>query len=148
MNIKFKIFLLFVVITFSSLANATRPFISMEQIIEQTPVIFEANVLEFKNVKAPNREMYFTYDEEALEISLQISKSWKGAQKGNLKAYTWALGKAPCTGIEIKKNSNYLIYAELDKSKKNLMFDFCRGFRPTKAKYVEGDLAILKRLFQ
>ncbi len=142
-----KIFTLLAFLTVSSVANASRPFVSLEQIIKLTPVIFEADVLEFKNVPAPNREMYFTNDDQALEISVKISKSWKGEQKGQLMAYTWALGKAPCTGVEIKKNTNYLIYGEWDKSKKSLMFDFCRGFRPTKETYVEEDLAILKKLY-
>lgn len=129
------------------IANASRPYVSLEQIIQQTPIIFEAKVLEFKSVIAPNKEMYFTYDDTAMEVSLHVSKSWKGNQKGKVMAYTWAHGKAPCTGIEIAKSENYLIYAEWDKSKEHLMFDFCRGFRPTKAKYVEEDIAILKRLY-
>jgi len=130
-----------------ALANATRPFISPEQLIQLTPVIFEGEVIAFKIVKAPTRETYFTYDEDALEVTLKISKSWKENLTGQVKAFTWAIGKAPCTGVEIKKNETYLVYAEWDKPKKNLLFDFCRGFRPLKASYLEDELKILKRLY-
>lgn len=141
-------FLVSVFIIFASpFASATRPSVSLEEVIQQTPLIFEGVVVDFANVTAPNRETYFANDNKALEVTLKISKSWKGSLKGQLKVFTWALGKAPCSGIELKRNEAYLVYADWDMSKKIVTFDFCRGLRPLRAVYTQEDLAILKRLF-
>ncbi len=131
----------------SGTASATRPIVSHQQIIQWSSVILEGTILNFENVPAPNRQTYFTHDPIALAVTLKVTKSWKGNLSGQVKAYTWALGKAPCTGIEIKKGEPYLLYADWDEAKRVLTFDFCRNFRPMKAPYTAEDLRLLKQLF-
>ncbi len=141
-----KIFML-MLLCGPTLVLSSRRYVSLEESIAQSSLIFEGTVVDFKNVPAPHRESYFTHDAEALELKVRISKTWKGTLQGDVKVYTWALGKAPCSGIELKKAEAYLIYAEPNPAKKVLTFDFCNGLRPLKAPYVQSDLRILNQLY-
>ncbi len=128
-------------------ASGTRPIVNQQQIIQWTPVIVEGILLNYENVPAPNRQTYFTHDPVALAVTLKVTKSWKGNLAGQLKVYTWALGKAPCTGIEIRKGQPYLLFADWNEAKTVLTFDFCRNFRPLKAPYAAEDLRLLNQIF-
>lgn len=128
MRIRSSVLLIFSVLA-SLPALATRPAISFEQIVDGTPIIFDGQVLEFKEVPAPVKEFYFTDEKQALSARFRVLKQWKGLKQKEVTAFTWPLGKAPCSGVEIKKDAKYLVFAHWDTKKKHILFDFCSGLQ-------------------
>jgi hypothetical protein len=107
---------------------AARIKISMEELFKSMPIIFEGKVTEIKETEAPNHDLYLTNQTKALSVTFKIVKSWKGTNAQNITIYTWPSGQAPCTGVEIKEGKTYIVWAEWDKTKKDILFDFCGGF--------------------